>query len=379
MSTPASSVAVEDANKCGASTVETCPSRCSAYTYDGKSFCQEFMTTVDALTPFTADSPELMDEARRVLGAADGLGSQLSEPTLRAVVELLGRINTYYSNLIEGHVTYPADVERALSGDYSADPAKRDLQLEALAHLEVQKLVDERIAADPHLNVCDPQFLRTLHKAFCDRLPESMHIVRSPGGRLEERVAGGDPRSFEVVVGMHRPPTHDAIGRLMERLGTEYDPARFMDRPSGPDRERGLLAAAAARHRFLYIHPFGDGNGRVARLMTDAYLKRLRVGGHGLWVISRGLARRSDEYRDHLQGADAARWNDYDGRGSRSLRGLESWIQFFLDVCADQVSYMRGLVQLDTLAARAGYRWADLHARYSSRGESRRAYCVPHR
>lgn len=307
------------------------------------------MTTIDALTPFTVDSPELMDEARRVLGAADGLGSQLSEPTLRAVVELLRRINTYYSNLIEGHVAYPADVERALSGDYSADPAKRDLQLEALAHLEVQKLVDERIAADPRLNVCDPQFLRTLHKAFYDRLPESTHIVRS----LEERVAGGDPRSFEVVVGMHHPPTHDAVGRLMERLGTEYDPARFMDRPSGPDRERGLLAAAAAHHRFLFIHPFGDGNGRVARLMTDAYLKRIRVGGHGLWTISRGLARRSDEYRNYLHGADAARWNDYDGRGSRSLRGLESWIQFFLGVCADQVAYVGGLVEPDTLAERA--------------------------
>jgi hypothetical protein len=172
------------------------------------------MTSPDSLTPFTTDNPGLLSEAGVVLAVADGLGSKLSEPTLRAVAELLTRINTYYSNLIEGHVTDPADVERALNGDYSSDPAKRDLQLEALAHIEVQKLIDERIAADPHINVCDPGFLRTLHKAFYDRLPESMHVVRSPDGRLEERVAGGGLRSFEVVVGRHHPLVATAYGQF---------------------------------------------------------------------------------------------------------------------------------------------------------------------
>lgn len=148
-----------------------------------------------------------IEEAQGVLRAADGLGARLSEPTLNAVAELLRRINTYYSNLIEGHVTYPADVERAMAGDYAADPAKRDLQVEALAHIEVQKLVEERIAADPHLNVCDPGFLLMLHRAFYDRLPESMHIVRSPDGYLEEPVVGGTLRSFDVTVGDYHPPT----------------------------------------------------------------------------------------------------------------------------------------------------------------------------
>lgn len=311
------------------------------------------MTTADVLTPFVAEAPDLIEEARGVLRAADGLGARLSEPTLNAVAELLRRVNTYYSNLIEGHVTYPADVERAMAGDYAADPAKRDLQLEALAHIEVQKLVEERIAADPHLNVCDPGFLLMLHRAFYDRLPDAMHIVRSPDGHLEEHVVGGALRSFDVTVGDHHPPKHEALGGLMASFGTEYDPAKYMDRPAGPERERALLAAAAAHHRFLYIHPFGDGNGRVARLLTDAYFKRIHAGGHGLWTVSRGLARQSDEYRDHLHNADAARWNDYDGRGSRSLRGLERWSRFFLGVCADQIAYMGGLVDFDSLAERA--------------------------
>ena len=140
----------------------------------------------------------------------------IPEPTLMSATELLRRTN-YRSTLIKDYATYPADMERALSGDYSSDPAKRDLQLEALAHIEAQKLVDERIAADAHLNVCDLEFLRTLYKAFYDRLPESMHVVRSPDGRVEEHVIGGDLRSFDVVVGKQNPPTHDVVARLMVR------------------------------------------------------------------------------------------------------------------------------------------------------------------
>ena len=52
-------------------------------------------------------------------------------------------MNCYYSNLIEGHNTHPVDIERALAGDYSTDPEKRDLQLEAKAHIAVQKWIDE--------------------------------------------------------------------------------------------------------------------------------------------------------------------------------------------------------------------------------------------
>jgi Fic family protein len=56
-------------------------------------------------------------------------------------------MNCYYSNLIEGHDTHPRDIDRALHKDYSTEPRKRALQLEAVAHIEVQKAIDE--GADP--------------------------------------------------------------------------------------------------------------------------------------------------------------------------------------------------------------------------------------
>ncbi|MBJ6612111.1 MAG: hypothetical protein JG718_17270 [Candidatus Thiothrix moscowensis] len=61
---------------------------------------------------------------------------------MRALSDLVRSMNCYYSNLIEGHDTQPIDIERALNEDYSTDPKKRDLQLEAKAHIAVQQWID---------------------------------------------------------------------------------------------------------------------------------------------------------------------------------------------------------------------------------------------
>jgi Fic family protein len=90
--------------------------------------------------------------------------------------------------------------------------------------------------------------------------------------------------------------------------------------------------------------------------MTDAYLRKIGVGGHGLWTASRGLARRRADYKTALAAADARRWDDYDGRGARSHRALVEFTRFFLEVCADQVAYMEGLLVVDRLVDRVrGY------------------------
>lgn len=64
-------------------------------------------------------------------------------PALRAgLAGLVRTVTCYYSNMIEGHDTHPVDIERALKNDFSADPAKRDLQLEATARFAVQGWID---------------------------------------------------------------------------------------------------------------------------------------------------------------------------------------------------------------------------------------------
>jgi Fic family protein len=99
------------------------------------------------------------------------------------------------------------------------------------------------------------------------------------------------------------------------------------------------------------MHPFLDGNGRVARLMSyGALLDRLDTGG--IWSIARGLARRQQEYKQHLIECDGRRRGDLDGRGTLSEEALGSFTMFFLQICLDQVAFMRSLVRPDLLRTR---------------------------
>ena len=161
----------------------------------------------------------------------------------------------------------------------------------------------------------------------------------------ERRVVPGELREELVKVGYHEPPAHDSLNAFLQRFAEFY----------APEQHHGslkLVAAAAAHHRLMWIHPFLDGNGRVARLFTESYLHRIPIHGFGLWSVSRGLARRNAEYKSALSQADAPRRNDLDGRGNLSNEGLISFCRFFLEVCLDQVCYMGNLLRLEELAER---------------------------
>ena len=78
---------------------------------------------------------ELTDLAIEVAARSAGFRRSLPDGVRTALADLVRAMNCYYSNLIEGHDTHPIDIERALKNDYSNDPRKRDLQLEAKAHI----------------------------------------------------------------------------------------------------------------------------------------------------------------------------------------------------------------------------------------------------
>jgi Fic family protein len=94
----------------------------------------------------------------------------------------------------------------------------------------------------------------------------------------------------------------------------------------------------------------------VARLFTQAWLVKAGIDSDGLWTISRGLARRKEDYEAALANADERRVNDYDGRGYLSQRHLGEFCEFFLGTAVDQVQFMQELLALDGMLNRiAGY------------------------
>lgn len=301
---------------------------------------------VHLMTPFLPERTEdLQDIALDVIQKSAALAGRQHTRTIETLQKFLKIINSYYSNLIEGHNTHPYDIVRAMQKEYDVESAKRDLQIESIAHITVQGYMEENLKNDPKLNVAGREFLCFLHQKFYLHLPDGFRVVKDEKTGRESLVAPGMLRTEPVIVGRHQPPDHDSVLTLMEQFSSAYAPEKYYGTLK-------LVAAAAAHHRLMWIHPFLDGNGRVARLFTEAYLHRIPVKGFGLWSVSRGFARKSDEYKFCLASADALRRNDLDGRGNLSNEGLVQFCRFFLDACLDQVEYMDRLLQLDDLMDR---------------------------
>ncbi len=294
---------------------------------------------------FPEQITDLEDMAREIVARSAALAGRLHPITQEPVIELLRIINSYYSNLIEGHSTHPVDIERAMRNDYSTDPAKRDLQTESLIHIDCQRKIDEYLQSEPDLNLASADFLCWLHEIFYAKLPRELRQVKDDETGEVMEVIGGKLRQREVRVGQHVAPRSDAVPTFLERFASAY-------RTGAYHGLKPVIAIAVSHHRLMWIHPFLDGNGRVARLYTDASFRRLPLPGYGLWNISRGLARRRDDYMAALTHADAPRRNDLDGRGNLSNEGLLKFCRFFLEVCFDQIDYMNGLLKLDALLDR---------------------------
>ena len=281
----------------------------------------------------------LTDLAIELAQKSAGFRHSLPESMLVSLADLVRAMNCYYSNLIEGHYTHPVDIERALKNEYSNDPHKRDLQLEAKAHIAVQKWIDDGGIKGRAATIAG---IREVHHRFCELLPDDLLWVEDPETKEHVRVVAGELRRKDVVVGEHLAISPGAVPRFLNRFEHAY--ARL-------NKTDSIVGAAAAHHRLLWIHPFVDGNGRVARLMSHAMLLDTLDTG-GVWSVARGLARSVDSYKRHLAACDRPRRNDLDGRGNLSEESLAAFTEFFLHTCIDQVEFMQSLMQPDRLRAR---------------------------
>jgi Fic family protein len=278
---------------------------------------------------------ELEDRALDLVAKANRLAGQLPAQVQVAIGDLVRSMNCYYSNLIEGHDTHPRDIDRALANDYHRDPKRRALQVEARAHIELQRKIDSGV--DPPDAPTSEVYLRWLHSEFCGHLPPELLWVVNPDTGERVPVEPGKLRGRSVQVGRHIPPAAEDLPEFLRRFEEAYSPGRM-------SKTMAIVAAAAAHHRLLWIHPFLDGNGRVARLMSHAMLLRSGVGS-SLWSVARGLARHVERYKAGLIAADERRYNDLDGRGTLSEKRLREFCFFFLDVSVDQVEFMDSLLQ----------------------------------
>ncbi|BAL22360.1 Fic family protein [Azoarcus sp. KH32C] len=298
--------------------------------------------------------PLVIDSSRPVYNSLVGFAHELSEAsacldaalvpaTARSLSELVSGMNCYYSNLIEGHHTLPIDIEKALF-EVKAEMEQKDLQSLAFAHIEADRWAKFQSLDKDSL----PPFLLEVHRRFCEHLPEEMLKLKD-GSFMEP----GRFRERDVHVGIHLAPRADTLDRFLERFARIYGQRLEWSKKGGISKLDGILAAFAAHHRLVWIHPFLDGNGRVARIAIDAMLRECGVNGASLWSMSRGFAKTADEYKAKLAGADEPRMGDLDGRGNLSEKRLAEFCEYAMQTAVDQARFMARMFALDNFRFRA--------------------------
>ena len=200
----------------------------------------------------------------------------------------------------------------------------------------------------PKVSPLSLDYILWTHREFCSRLPPELLWVEDPKTKEKWKVIPGELRTRMVVVGVHVhiPPPPEDLTAFMARFETAYQ---------SDSKLRQLVGVAASHHRLVWIHPFLDGNGRVARLISHAMLKELGIGST-LWSVSRGLARSVAEYKANLMAADEPRQGDLDGRGNLSRKSLIAFCEYFLAQCLDQVRFMEQLLAPSLLSDRISSR-----------------------
>ena len=280
----------------------------------------------------------LQERAATLVKECLTLQGQAGESIVRALGPKLRAMNSYYTNKIEGQHTQPAEIERAMQKEFSADAAIARKQRIAIAHMEVEAQLETRLGNFAPGEIFSPTLVSEIHGLLYGKLPKADRVTDDG-----EPVVTGEYRKKDVRAGLHVAPPWKDIDALMHSWAAGYS------RLAGT--EALLIGAACSHHRLAWVHPFIDGNGRAARLHTYLVLHAMGLT-QGLWSPMRGLARTQEQYYAKLSNADAARRNDLDGRGALSQEELVAFAAYFLDVCLDQVRFMRERLNLASLKDR---------------------------
>ena len=296
-------------------------------------------TWLDPVLPEQLPS-SIIEKADSLPAKVAFLAGRVAPETAARLGKLLLITNTYYSNLIEGQYTEPAAMQKAQNAPKRERQLLKDL---AVKHMEVQRVFERalRLKAPEFHAMFSPELISAVHLRLFDGTDENSRRL-SDGRVLVPGKLRSQPAD-EVVVGNHAAPAAAAVQAMLEHLQRFYGASQ--------DPRRRLIATLANHHRLAWVHPFLDGNGRVARMITHLQLVQLGLQPH-LWSLSRGLARRHEDYYRTLAMADRPREGDYDGRGQMSQKHYFAFIEFMLDVCHDQVDYMTEALNRDKLRER---------------------------
>ncbi|RWZ59656.1 Fic family protein [Labedella populi] len=263
------------------------------------------------------DSPlvELSFELERFRG---NLGLGTTRPQLIIELHSLFQIlSSVISARIEGNRTTVYDAIRGPSGD---DEQQSEAQREINNLLAAMRLIDELPPEAPLTH----SLVREFHRMTVDGLTREGDPT--PGSY---RVV-----DVEILNSAHTPPSHVYVHSEMS------DFLEFANRPLPAHQQ--MIHVAIAHHRFLWIHPFRNGNGRVSRLVTYFMIRRNGfVSPVGLRTVNPTavFGNDRDEYYASLEAAD-----------DLSNSGTVLWCTFFARGVHDDLERLTKLQDAEYLS-----------------------------
>ncbi len=306
----------------------------------------------EPLLPDSEKREALLERAHALQKLALAAAGRADHSVMLSLAPLLRSMNSYYTNKIEGQHTLPIEIEQAMRHEFSSEQEVQRKQRIALSHLAAEQAAETQLAPLGWRALLSAETITTLHRSLFESLPPE-DCVLADGSLFQP----GQSRTREVRVGRHIAPGAQSIPAFLDRFAQFYGTVR--------EGELSVLAVAAAHHRLAWVHPFEDGNGRVARLHSHLLFYAMGLT-NGIWSPPRGLARNQTEYYARLANADQPRRDDLDGRGNLTESGLIEFIEFFLNVCIDQARFMTQMLDMQTMPDRI----AACLAFYSHRADS---------
>lgn len=243
-------------------------------------------------------------------------------PLLPSVAESLHQVflakGVLATTAIEGNTLTEEEVLRRLEGKLDLPPSKQYLGQEIDNIVEACNLIANQIFTDEsiELRVDD---IKEYNRLVLKNLP------------LNEDVVPGEFRKHSVLVGRYRgAPAEDCeylLQKFCEWLNNEFD------RPGAEKVAFGILKAIVAHIYIAWIHPFGDGNGRTARLIEFKILLSVGVPTTAAHLLSNHYNLTRSEYYRQLDQAHRS--------GGYILQFIEYALQGFIDGLKEQIKTIK--------------------------------------
>ena len=233
----------------------------------------------------------------------------------------------YNSNHIEGNtLTYGQTELLLLFGKVVSESEMKDLE-EMKAHNVGLKMM--LVEADERQRPLTETFIRQLHKVL---LREDYSVSRS--------LPGGDVTSYTIHAGCYKTRPNSVITRYGDRFeyaSPEETPALMNDLVAwyNEAEQSGeytpIQLAALFHYRYIRIHPFEDGNGRIARLMVNYILSR---HNYPMIVVR---SRKKQNYLEALHKSDLKVGITPSVGAHAPLNKIDAFLKYFENLAADEI------------------------------------------